>query len=38
MSKTIDINCDETGHRPSHKFWCHDQDLNTQSEKVAVEK
>ena len=38
MPKTIDINCGGTGCNISHKFWCHDQDLDTQHEKVTVEK
>ena len=38
MSKTININSGETGHDISHNFWCCDQDLDTQCEKVAVEK
>ena len=39
MSKTIDINnCGETSCDISHKFWCRDQDLDTQCDKVAVEK
>ena len=28
----------ETDHHSSHNFWCCDQDLDTQSEKVTVEK
>ena len=38
MSKTINIDCSRTGHDISHKFWCRDQDLDTQREKVTVEK
>ena len=38
MSKTININCGKTSRDISHNFWCHDQDMDTQHEKVAVEK
>ena len=34
----ININCGETGRHPAHNFRCRDQDLDTQCEKVAVEK
>ena len=37
-SKTININCGETSRDTSHKFWCRDQDTDTQREKVTVEK